>query len=775
MPRRLRSIKRDFRAGYQPERAAFDPDSPLANSMFDCQNVNLQAGSAIKRGGLRQFNVHPVGFTKIADMEEAGWTIGTADAIIFREGAGSLKIENTDSDPQAQTTILTFGAKNLGTTASDKINIWLNTIDVLDPLSPGAVHWSDVDLKLETSAGNHFEKLVALAEADFVTGWNLISVQRDDFASTGAPNWASITKLYITVRRHTGAVPIPSSIILYLDDFLVNPEFTIKNIIDYLQKDGTQKKLAFAGTQLWQSSSGDTSWTSVITGLTNNLRLGWAIFNDHLIFGNGTDVNSKFKTVQSNLGFGEPPAAATFDSNINGTMADGDSHFYRFTYFNSTTGHEGNPSPASAAMGALVDPNDGIRITIPADGAVDAQVDEVIVYRTLEGQPVNSQYFRILGTHAYSGSLITVDDLTPDSGIIAEILEFDNTAPAKFKMVVHDGLYVYYAGDPLFPSRVWRSKARNAESVPPLSFTEIGPDDGEKVEALELTRDGRVIAFKRNSKYRILDLGRGIVGHRYINNRGTFNTESVRRTPTGIAYLHSNSVWLFDGARDINLGTPIRKDIRDLSGTNVQNSIVGYDRFDDIIRVAVVPAGQSQITAELLFDVKENAWTKHTTSYTAVGEYVSGSLPNDVVGTIEGFVFSHDTTATNDDDIAIDAFVKGPHEDFGRPERLKKFRTLIVWVAASGSYDLSVKFIKDYGLVEGNESLISLASGALWGTFVWGVDVWGSQTVLRVEIPVPIADRMASALQVKFANKNISETFRVYGYALTAQVMRGSS
>jgi len=757
-----------------PEFSEFDPDDPIPESIIAGQNFNIRKGSAIKRGGLTLFHATTPGGKIVSDCEEAGWTNSATDTEKFLEGTGSQKWINTPADTQSEDCVLIKSvAMNGSGTDTDLIQMWLYTTD---DIGSGDPHLGDVDIKFEDSPGNHFEHLIYLAEADVVSGWQLISAPKSAFAITGAPSWGGIDEITVTLRRHTGIMPAGTTVIVYFDAIALNRGTPIENIIEYTQKGGTQKFLVKSGVAIWESTSSHTIWTNLIAGFTPGLRLGWTVFNDHLIVGDGSNDNVKYRTAESNVGLTAPIAAATFNARLDGAMIVGTYH-YRYVFLNSTTGHYGNPSPASLPMAPAADPNDGIRIDVPDEPAADAQIDEIIVYRTLLNSPVNSRYYRIPGIHAFTpgGGAITVDDITPDSELLGEEIEYDNNIPPKFTSAVQDGNYVYYIGDPNFKSRVWRSKFGRSESVPPLSFTDCGPDDGDVLRAIGITNGGRVVAFKMDSKYQINDLGRGLLGHRRINSRGTFNSESVRSTPGGLVYLNTDSIYIYENA-DINIGENVRSVVRGLIAASAVESIVGFDRFDNTIMVGIVPPGSTGITQELVYDIKERIWANHTEDYTAVGEWVIANQPVNLVGDSAGQLYAHDGTSANDRGIPVDAWVQTPFETGGHPDRLKKFRTIILWLSPTGNYNLELNFIRNYGTSIGTTVLVPLTTGSsLWGTMVWGVDKWGGQSTIRIEIPIPLQDRVSHALSAKISNNGFNESFIVYGYQFLWQVMGRSS
>lgn len=775
----LRSLSRDFRDGYVPEIGSNRPEAMSPNSIYDGEDVIIRDGSVQKRNGFLRLNLRPVEYLSIRVMESGEvWTGTTNEAVIFKQGTGSKKITSTGLN----TIGYSDGAFNMGgAVASDLIEMWMYTTHLYS--SAGAATSTgfikQIRFRFYTTVSTAYFEYTWVVDStvpyEITSGWNKFSKRKDAFSTTGAANWASIVRVEIQVTLNKSFWNGTDPFIL-VDDLIVTTPTKIMALMDYIKRDATQMKLVQAGTKVYNSTTIDTDWTAIVTGLTAGKRLGWDIANDHLIAGNGTDANFKYKAAKTNLGIVGPPAAPTFNANINGGMPASGVFFYRFIYVNSTTAHRSNPSPASASMSAAADPNDGIRVNIPADGGYDTQVDKVWLYRTLDGAPVTSEYYRVPGEIAYAGAGTTFDDTYKDSELLDDLLQYDNDVPNKFTMVAHDGSYTYYAGDPNNPSRVWRSKASDPESVPVTSYVDVAKDDGDVITALRITENNIVVAFKRNSKYRIVDLGGGVLTARYINRRGTWNQETARVIPDGIAYANDDNFFVYTGNSDNPIGGQIRSDIRTWADSSVTEAVVGYDRYDNVIRMAVVLLGQTNNSRELAYDLHEKAWVKHKKAYSAIGNYMVNGRPIDCVGDYNGYVYRNEEPSVDDDDgRPIDAFVKTPYDDMEFPGQIKKFRTVVIWVRAQGNYNLNMNFIKGYSPSAGDQVLVPLISGALWGTFVWGVDVWGSESVLRIEVPVPQAEMVANALQLRFGTQGMNQPFAVRKYQHKAQILRKTS
>ncbi len=116
------------------------------------------------------------------------------------------------------------------------------------------------------------------------------------------------------------------------------------------------------------------------------------------------------------IGIDAPPAVATYNSQVNGSLSAGDYKF-DFSYRRSKHSIIGNGAGASAAMTAGTNPNDGIKINILANSSVQDGIDQVEIYRTLVG----GSLFFYDDRADYSGSAITHESIKADSALGAQI------------------------------------------------------------------------------------------------------------------------------------------------------------------------------------------------------------------------------------------------------------------------------------------------------------------------------------------------------------------
>src|SRR3990167_4618183 len=149
------------------------------------------------------------------------------------------------------------------------------------------------------------------------------------------------------------------------------------------------------------------------------------------------------------MGIDTPAAVATFDSNIDGSLGSG-SYLYNYCYRRSIHGVIGNGSGTSATMTSSATPNDGIKIDIPANTALQVGVDQVQVYRTL----VNGGSFFYEGRAAYSGSAIEYSSTAADSALGAAISTSNVTPQA--------GPFIEAFGDQF---HIWGAKTHSDGTV----------------------------------------------------------------------------------------------------------------------------------------------------------------------------------------------------------------------------------------------------------------------------------------------------------------------
>ena len=151
------------------------------------------------------------------------------------------------------------------------------------------------------------------------------------------------------------------------------------------------------------------------TGLDSTRRYTFAELNGFLFIANGIDRPLVYDgKITRNMGVKMDGTAATFVNNtVAGALEASGKYRYIYQYWNSSRNQASGFSPTSAEVTANASGANGIRMTIPANTALEAGVDYVKVFRTLNSGGV--YYYD--GVKAYTGTQITYDSSVADSAV----------------------------------------------------------------------------------------------------------------------------------------------------------------------------------------------------------------------------------------------------------------------------------------------------------------------------------------------------------------------
>jgi len=181
----------------------------------------------------------------------------------------------------------------------------------------------------------------------------------------------------------------------------------------------------------------------------------------------------------------ESVATDVFVNNLTIENATGGRYKYKYVYKRSTDGGLpeliGNPS----AVSDEIDLSSGA-IEVSYVASSDAQVDKIIIYRTLDfsttGDPIENYYKVVEVNNATS----TYDDSTDDNDLTT-LLEENNTVPPKaFFVTVHKDR-VFYANCPDETdgdSIVMWSKSGEGENVPSSNYQYFDRSDGQDIAGM---------------------------------------------------------------------------------------------------------------------------------------------------------------------------------------------------------------------------------------------------------------------------------------------------
>ncbi len=301
----------------------------------------------------------------------------------------------------------------------------------------------------------------------------------------------------------------------------------------------------------------DSSFSSIHTSSSTE-PFDFVVSNNHLFFGNGTDMQKWDATTVTGWGITAPATAPTVALNGAGTLSLTSGRTYVVTYGNSSTGHQSSPSPISASSGSFT--NDSVDLGLTA--SIDGQVDEIHVYGTTDGG--GGIFFEITGS-PFANTTATRNDATADADLSSTVSPtslFNDPPPAARG-------FVWYANRiwMFVDNRVWYTgweeivTGVEEESVPSGLDGNFWAIDSE-VAGLGVSEDG-VLIFRGGRIYKIEGDSQDTFRlSKFVDRLGLRERAAISSYARLTAWLDvSDSVWVTDGFQVDEISIPIRPDL----------------------------------------------------------------------------------------------------------------------------------------------------------------------------------------------------------------------
>ena len=301
----------------------------------------------------------------------------------------------------------------------------------------------------------------------------------------------------------------------------------------------------------------DSSFSSIHTSSSTE-PFDFVVSNNHVFFGNGSDMQKWDATTVTGWGITSPTAAPTVATSGTGiTLVTGRKYVY--TYGNSSTGHQSSPSSVSASTGAIT--NKQVDVTVVASS--DAQVDEIHIYGTTDGG--GGIHFEITGS-PFANSVGPHPDTTDDADLSSTVSPsplFNDPPPAakgfvwyanRIWMIVNNK--IHYTG--------WEEIVTGVEeeSLPSGRDGNFWAIDSE-VTGLGVSEDG-VLAFRGGRIYKIEGDSQDTFRlSKFVDRLGLRERATISSYARLTAWLDvSDSVWITDGFQVDELSIAIRSDLK---------------------------------------------------------------------------------------------------------------------------------------------------------------------------------------------------------------------
>lgn len=365
----------------------------------------------------------------------------------------------------------------------------------------------------------------------------------------------------------------------------------------------------------------------------------------------GTNPNVKIlSTLQvQGVGIAAPVSALTAAIGIAGPIT-GD-YSYKYTYKNSVTGHESDPSPVSNTLTVT---GDQVNLTGIAHSA-DTQVDLKVIYRTTAGG--DGLWFRV---NEISAALTTYTDVAVDDDLAEAVLEDSGVPPQAGLIEIFNGMMVY-AGQPSpNRNRVSISGVLRPEAVDPDNDQFLEPDEEDFISGMK--RFGSQLAVYKQRRL-FLGSGKAPDEMEFIATRvraGSLGNGIIDRESTHF-YLSAQGPYAFSGLREDFFGRAIQDPYKELDPTALANaSGVFYAPLNQLIW-NVEQIGESDYNTWLIYNTQAKEWTMRDFASSRLSTYF------DVVGTqklwlggVNGLLYTGDIgTGDNGANIACTVVTRG--------------------------------------------------------------------------------------------------------------------
>jgi len=257
----------------------------------------------------------------------------------------------------------------------------------------------------------------------------------------------------------------------------------------------------------------------------------------------------------------DPPSNAPYvDMQGSGGMLSAGGYSYRYTFYDSATGAESDPSSASVTTTAVA--NDEALVS-QIQTSVNARVDSRRVYRSLVGGGT----WYLAGTITDNVTLEFYDGIA-DANLTAE-LETDHGIPPAGNIVVSYKDRLFLTGDPNYPNRVYFSEASKPDMWPSTYYIDVGTSDDAVLGIVEF--EGKLYFMQSKTITGFYGSDPDTFSwHKTRSHVGVLAPRSVAAGPDGIYFLSHDAVYRFDGLKSVSISDSIDKIFQDFEDYYVE-------------------------------------------------------------------------------------------------------------------------------------------------------------------------------------------------------------
>ena len=449
------------------------------------------------------------------------------------------------------------------------------------------------------------------------------------------------------------------------DHYVTGPlldKVTIKGIGRWVnENDPSQFEVVVAANgNLYTVNTASDDYTSLITGGTD-VRGEFTNVRDKLIFTNGFDVPVQFDgTTAQYLGLPAPLVAPTAVTGGAGGLTG--TYTYVYTYFDSASGTESNPSDSVVFSPATQ------RVHISFTDSPDSRVDKIRIYRTTDDGVVFLRIAEVdTGASPYADNTIT-------DGILA--VETDNDPPAVADFAAFFQGYMFLAKE----QTIYWSKPLDVEAWPVLNSTSVPFQGNDTIRSIYAFQDVLLVFGYHNllvltgsaGDWSItrLDVDVGAVSHR-----------SVVEVEGSVIFLSRNGLWQFPQLQPF--APTLTRVLANQKLEDLQASAGAYVSEERGVWFTI--AGNTYTIH--LPTQSPSIYSIHSTVWLSGGEngFSKPLFLDPVIGRVSEY-----GGANNDNGVAMDLYWKSKIFQLTNPERVKHFRKIGTFTSRGAEAPITV-------------------------------------------------------------------------------------
>jgi len=509
----------------------------------------------------------------------------------------------------------------------------------------------------------------------------------------------------------------------------------------HFKTDTYDKIIGYGGTNVKRLDFGNGVPSDIWEPLDTNMPdtedfVAMCIANNMLFIGKGNAQPVKYYPEKSELWLAGIVASTTKCS-----AAEGDAgllngtYRWHYTYYNSTTGEESNPTPISDELTVALK-----QVTLSGFiASTDPQVDKINIYRNPSGV---SQYF-------YAGQKDNdADDYTDDVGDddlgITEI-NFRNGLPPKSVIFIWHLNRMFYV-DEDNPSTLRWSEPFKPGSVHEYSYQEIERGDGGRIVALAVTYDNIIVLKDTgvftfffdpltplNSVYQPLAPKDGCVAPMSVANKGEdvifLSSEGLKKILDAGSRIEDIKILVTDdtGFKPLK---PVTSIFRDCHKDALKRAVSIYYKGKDHYAISIPYYNNTANDLTLVLQTDSGVFTVHegwdikaTALYREYGTGLLYRSHNDQ------YIYRHDY-GFNDNEDAIDFEVQTGWHDINDIPDFKRIHLCFPTIYGTDGVQIYYEILKDFEVTGKAKSIIHQGA-SYFGYAHWGQNYWGASGEVR--------------------------------------------